>query len=751
MVDFSSLINTSSTGRTTISGLSSGIDTKALIDASVNARRFTTIKPVEDKVTANVSLLAAYGEFKTLVADFTTKLDTMRGNSSFFTEDIFDKKLAFTTSAENTGAPADHIVSDSANLVGVTVTADAQAANHTLVINQLAQAHQLRADSVTSTTNALVNDLGKTAGSFTINGQTITLSATDSLLDLESQINNSNAGVNATIVSASDSSHFLVLTSADEGLSNAITFGGTAAVTDSLGFTSTGSIKNELTVAQDSIIEVDGITGIQRSTNEIDDVIDGVTLSLFKAEPDTVVDIDISADLNGIKTAIADFVDSYNAIKDFVTAQKQEIDRDEDGDEEFGPLAFNTTVQQILGRLGQIASVEVTGQDDGFRSLSQIGVTIGEDFRMSINDAVIDNKLITNVEKVKDLFTFNFKASDSRIFYVSNTDATSDISTSPGADILAAQFTDADDYTGTGSLWTVVDAVVDSTTITAPNGDSTAVRISGNSASDGAFRSNNITVEANTTYTMSFYAKGFTGSGVLAGIYDATNTTDLTTLDYEVYATGSDYDRVAVTFTTGGTTAEIQLDPARMLNTSDTIDLWGIKLEEGNTVTTYKNGPDIYYLNIGGTDGSGNVTSANIVNAVGLGAGGADDGSMTVSGQAITATDQHNSNGMKILFNGAASLGAVNGIRLEFSRGLADLNYNFFDDLTKLQGVFDDLTSDITNQQVDFQAQITLAESRLDTFQANLERRYTAMEVALLKMEALQDQIKALVDAQNNN
>ncbi|MBV5336396.1 flagellar filament capping protein FliD, partial [bacterium] len=81
---------------------------------------------------------------------------------------------------------------------------------------------------------------------------------------------------------------------------------------------------------QDAIIEVDGVE-ITRSSNTIDDAIDGLTLNLYEADAGEAISVEISTDLSGIKSAITDFVDAYNAYRDFAVTQQSATD--ENGDE----------------------------------------------------------------------------------------------------------------------------------------------------------------------------------------------------------------------------------------------------------------------------------------------------------------------------------------------------------------------------------------------------------------------------------
>ncbi len=63
----------------------------------------------------------------------------------------------------------------------------------------------------------------------------------------------------------------------------------------------------------DAAVTIDGIT-VTRSTNEIADAIDGVSLSLGKADPGQPTTLTVGVDRDGISSAIAGFVQSYNAL-----------------------------------------------------------------------------------------------------------------------------------------------------------------------------------------------------------------------------------------------------------------------------------------------------------------------------------------------------------------------------------------------------------------------------------------------------
>lgn len=491
----SSVLNTTNftvdaNGKLKVGGIASGLDTEAIIEGLMTARRQPAVN-IETKITANTAKISALSDFKTLVGSVTTSLDKLRGNPGN-SNNVFNSKTISGSTSAASGTP-----SDIDSLMIATVDSTAQNMSHTIKINTLAAAHQVRSDAFTSTSTAL-STLGVTAGSFTVGGKTITVSSTDTLLDLRSKINNAGAGVTASIVSADASTHYLVLTSDDTGTANAMTFGGDATLTDTLGLTSTSGtvIKNQLTAAADANITVDGITDIVRSSNDIDDVIPGVTLSLLKAEPGTTITLEVETDLSAIKTAIDDFVTAYNDVRAYMNDQRTAADRNDDGtvgDNEYGSLAYDQILRDVVGQLSELTATSVEGAPDGYASLGQIGIVINEDYTLSIDDTVLDGKLLTNVDGFKDLFAFQSSVSDSRVTVLSRGTG------SLGSNTLNITGTDVDGNV-TGATWNGVAMTVSGKTLTAADG--TKLFFNGG-ASLGAV--NGLTVEMTSGLADSFH------------------------------------------------------------------------------------------------------------------------------------------------------------------------------------------------------------------------------------------------------
>jgi len=272
MVDSINLSNLSvdSSGRVKLGGLSSGIDYEAAIDAIIAARRIP-VDTLENRVTANEEKIAAYKDLSSLLSNLKNSLSTLRGAVTLGgVGDAFKSKTAFATSSRTDGGTA----SAAATLMGVTVTNAAATGSHTVEILQTAASHKIGSGALTSTTSDLGTGLGlgagTVAGSFDINGVTIDVLSTDTLQDLRDRVNAANTGATATgvtasIVSASATQHYLVLTADDTGesitLNNEV-----GGVLGELGISADGgtTLLNELQAPRTAKLYADGLLDVSK-------------------------------------------------------------------------------------------------------------------------------------------------------------------------------------------------------------------------------------------------------------------------------------------------------------------------------------------------------------------------------------------------------------------------------------------------------------------------------------------------------
>ena len=154
-------------GRTSFSGLSSGVDFGATVDALIAVKRIP-IDNLETRITDNDAKIAALTDLRGLMETLSGSFSALRGAVTFGgAGDVFKNKQVFATTSRTDGAtPA-----AAGSLIGATVTNAAVAGSHEIEVRRVATAHKISSKAFTSQTA----DLNIT-GSFTItNGTTDTV------------------------------------------------------------------------------------------------------------------------------------------------------------------------------------------------------------------------------------------------------------------------------------------------------------------------------------------------------------------------------------------------------------------------------------------------------------------------------------------------------------------------------------------------------------------------------------------------
>jgi len=246
----------------------------------------------------------------------------------------------------------------------------------------------------------------------------ITVPNGTTLTGLRDMINNANTGIRASILDdggdGSGANH-LVLTGEDTGDDYAIvlnaggggttTLDGTGLTEDftHAGFTETASAKN-------TQLKVNGYPAgppwIERSSTQISDVMEGVSLNLVKTGSATVT---VSTDNSAIIEKVVAFTESFNTIRNAIRdATKYDATTDS-----AGTLLGNYAVQIIKTRLDNI----ITGTVDGFldpgdvySTLQQLGFSTDAEQgsetegQLLLDTAALTTALNSDPDTVGDLF-----------------------------------------------------------------------------------------------------------------------------------------------------------------------------------------------------------------------------------------------------------------------------------------------------------------------------------------------------------
>lgn len=270
----------------------------------------------------------------------------------------------------------------------MTVTSNGKASSgqYNFFVEQLAQSHQvglqLDSDNTPLPTDGVF--------SLTVKGKTIdidlaTLPAGSTAKDLVSHINNAkdNPGVKATLV-RTDGKVSMVLTSKESGVENAITLGYSGDGSNALGTAVAG--KKDITQAQDAKLRMGGDNPltITSSSNKIENVVDGLTFQLTKAQKvgDAPLMVTIDQDKEAVTGSLKKFVDSYNELIDELAKMTSSDPKAP------GALSSDSGVRSLKSTLSR----SVRDLPDGF-SLSSLGIKTDKTGKLSFNETDFNKAL----------------------------------------------------------------------------------------------------------------------------------------------------------------------------------------------------------------------------------------------------------------------------------------------------------------------------------------------------------------------
>lgn len=251
------------------------------------------------------------------------QMDSIKGQQSAIST-LTTKLSSFQTMLKDlnkaSNLQAQKAVMSQEGIMTVTSNGKASSGQYNFFVEQLAQSHQVGL-SLDSETTPLPAD---GVFSLTVKGKSVdidlaTLPAGSTVKDLVSHINNAkdNPGVKATLV-RTDGKVNMVLTSKESGEENAITVNYSGDASSSLG--TAVANKSEITKAQDARLQMGGNNPltITSASNKIENVVDGLTLQLTKAQKsgDAPLQVTVEQDKEAVTGSLKKFVDSYNELID---------------------------------------------------------------------------------------------------------------------------------------------------------------------------------------------------------------------------------------------------------------------------------------------------------------------------------------------------------------------------------------------------------------------------------------------------
>lgn len=271
-------------------------------------------------------------------------------------------------------------------LMTVTSNGKASSGQYNFFVEQLAQSHQVGL-SLDSETAPLPAD---GVFSLTVKGKSVdidlaSLPAGATVKDLVSHINNAkdNPGVKATLV-RTDGKVNMVLTSKESGEENAITVKYSGDAGSSLG--TAVAKQSEITKAQDAKLQMGGNNPltITSASNKIENVVDGLTLQLTKAQKsgDAPLQVTVEQDKEAVTGSLKKFVDSYNELVDELAKMTSSDPKAP------GALSSDSGVRSLKSMLAN----SVRDLPNGL-SLSSLGIKTDKTGKLSFNETDFNKAL----------------------------------------------------------------------------------------------------------------------------------------------------------------------------------------------------------------------------------------------------------------------------------------------------------------------------------------------------------------------
>ena len=375
-----------------IGGLASGLDSNAIIDALVSVERIP-IQQLQAQKKSNQDKINLFNTFRSKVDTLRTKANTLGTLSGLMSYKVSQSVEGMATiSASGSAAPG----------------------AHTLVVEQVSATDRWAFNGVTDPTADLATADAQEI-SFTYDGQSYSVpvrQGASSLNELAAGINAEADGkVAATVVNSGTTATpnwQLVLTAEDTG--QAFRIQGLTTTIAGLSINGTGpngsgvaQSPNNISVGRNAVAIVDGLR-VERTDNDFDDVIAGVSISVLDSDVGTTVQFTVESDKTAIKGRIKEFVDAYNDVIKFVRDQNKYDEDKGVGGPLFGENALRSIQRSLSGVLFGQSAAQIAADTSGYGTLRLIGVESQSDGSLKINDKTMDAKMDADLARFADLF-----------------------------------------------------------------------------------------------------------------------------------------------------------------------------------------------------------------------------------------------------------------------------------------------------------------------------------------------------------
>jgi flagellar hook-associated protein 2 len=203
-------------------------------------------------------------------------------------------------------------------------------------------------------------------------------------LGVTAQLINTGSAYNVVVTGETGATQNFSLTSDD----------GTGQAIDAVAF------GTPLQTATDASFKINGLT-VTRSSNTVNDVIDGVTLDLYSTTTGAAR-MDLNRDTAGIKDNIKGLVTAYNEFEDTL---KILGDRASEVEEFGGILAGDSLLQSVRNQVRDMITANSTTPGTTIVAARNVGLSIDRYGKLTLNEDKLDTALQDNFTEVSTMFS----------------------------------------------------------------------------------------------------------------------------------------------------------------------------------------------------------------------------------------------------------------------------------------------------------------------------------------------------------
>jgi flagellar hook-associated protein 2 len=366
-------------------GVGSGLDVQSIVSQLVAIEK-QPLKQLQTKASSFQTQLSLYGKIKSQASALGDAAALLAGPNGW---------NAQKATSSNTAA------------VGVIASSSASNAVFSVEVQQLARAQSsaslgITKDGAAGAEGNLEIELGTWSEDVTPtftpgSSVSVSIAATDTVGDIATKINASNAGVVATVLRDGANERLVVKSTTTGGASGFRLNTPVAAGLGSLGLTNpSNGVGFVGQTALDAKVKINGIA-VASASNKMADVVAGVTLQLNQVTTSTV-DVSVANDQDAVQKNIQGFVDAYNALNSTLADATKYTAATKTA----GALQGDVTTVGLQNALRSMMGSTSSGST--FSYLSDVGIERQTDGSLKVNTTKLTSAQ-QDLPNLKNLFT----------------------------------------------------------------------------------------------------------------------------------------------------------------------------------------------------------------------------------------------------------------------------------------------------------------------------------------------------------